>query len=131
MKDSERISLMKTLLSDLTPDQFERGVKTLILRHKEIYPNTNLIAVIREYAVTDPALNSPEEAWGEVVREKSKAFIYSDRKITDPIAEETVKVMGWRNLCLSENEEADRAHFFKIYKSIADRQKHSAIMGGF
>ena len=70
---------------------------------------------------------SPEEAWGEV----KKAFrvygsyrepIFSNAKIA-----QTVKIMGWMNLCMSENEIADRAHFFKIYQSVQAREHFNSI----
>lgn len=88
-----------------------------------------MIALIREYGLIDPNAKTPEEAWGEVVKEKNRAFIYADRKIEDPLAEESVKIMGWRNLCLSENEIADRAHFFKIYTSLLQKRREKKILG--
>ena len=62
IQNPDRIKLMRSLLADLTEEEFVRGVKTLVLTHKEIYPNTNLIAVIRDYALHDPSELSPEEA---------------------------------------------------------------------
>ncbi len=115
---------MRSLLADLTEEEFVRGVKTLVLTHKEIYPNTNLIAVIRDYALTDPSELSPEEAWGIVVAKK-----WGRPHEPNPLADKTISIMGWMNLKLSENEEADRAHFFKIYKSLQNRQNKELMMG--
>jgi hypothetical protein len=35
----------------------------------------------------------------------------------------TVQRMGWRELCMSENGMADRAHFLRIYESMEKRTK--------
>ena len=131
VQDPGKVAVMASLLSDLTEEEFERGVKTFILRHKEVYPNTNIIAVIRYYALTDPNDPSAEEAWGELTRERNRHGIYGAWEIKNPLVAQCVEIMGRRNLCLSENEEADRAHFFKIYRALADRKKHGRIMGGF
>lgn len=42
------------------------------------------------------------------------------------ITKEAVKRMGFRNLCLSENEAADRANFRMIFETLANRQKMDA-----
>lgn len=36
--------------------------------------------------------------------------------------------MGWKELCLSENQEYDRAHFFKVYKSLSERAESDVKM---
>lgn len=102
-----------------------RGIKTFCLKHKEIYPNTNIIAYIREYALDDPKELIAEEAWGELRNEQSRVGgIYGSPNFDDETLRKTVKIMGWRNLCLSTNEEADRAHFMKIFSALKVRSRN-------
>ena len=41
----------------------------------------------------------------------------------DDITRDTVKRLGFYNLCISENQTADRANFRMIYEQIAERKK--------
>ena len=40
-----------------------------------------------------------------------------------PLARKTAKRMGFRDLCMSENPQADRANFRMIYEQLAEREK--------
>ena len=62
------------LLGDLTESQFSTAVRKIVLTHKEIYPGTNIVAVIREYALCDLNESNWVEAWAEVEKEKNRAF---------------------------------------------------------
>ena len=44
----------------------------------------------------------------------------------DEITRQTVQQMGWVNICMSENEAADRANFRMIYERLAQRRKQDA-----
>jgi hypothetical protein len=44
------------------------------------------------------------------------------------LTKSAVKAMTWRELCLSENQMADRAHFLKIFDAYKDREKKEALM---
>lgn len=41
---------------------------------------------------------------------------------TPPAIRKAVDTIGWRTLCLSDNPVADRAHFFRVYDAIMDRE---------
>lgn len=47
VREPERFLALEELLSDLTDEQFLRGVRFVCLEKEEIYPNTNLVAMIR------------------------------------------------------------------------------------
>jgi hypothetical protein len=64
------------------------------------------------------------EAWAEVMREIRRTGAdqhHGPPQFSSPVVAETVASLGWRNLCLSENEVADRAHFMRVYDSLANR----------
>ena len=46
----------------------------------------------------------------------------------DPIAGDVAERLGWQNLCMSENQAADRANFRQAYESIQSRAKENAML---
>lgn len=70
---------------------------------------------------------SAEEAWGEVKHAIRVYGSYRDPVFQNVRIAQAVKIMGWLNLCMSENEVADRAHFFKVYQSLQNRDRHENI----
>lgn len=128
LKDPTKIEGMYMFLSDLSEEQFKKATAKFILRHKEIYPNTNVVAYLREYALIDEELPTPEEAWGEV-----KAYFGPEHSPMSEFTSQALHILGrenvkW-NLIRNENEEIDRAHFFKTYKAITERAKNELLMG--
>lgn len=69
------------------------------------------------------------EAWGDVVEQIRRAGAYQDPKFTDPVVAECVGRMGWRNLCLTENETADRARFVELYGALSERARLDRVSG--
>jgi hypothetical protein len=63
------------------------------------------------------------EAWEEVMKQIRTIGSYGFPEFTHPLIERAVKIMGWRELCLSEQIEFERAHFFKVYDSLFKRQQ--------
>lgn len=128
MKDQSRVDAMYWLLGDLTEEQFKVGIQKLILKHPQIYPGTNIIALIREYALIDDEIPSPEEAWGQV-----KGHFGRAHTSLSEFTSEALHMMGYENIkwniIRNENEEIDRAHFFKTYKAITERAKNELLMG--
>lgn len=47
--DKDALKLYYEFLQDLDTKRFENAIKDMIQEQKQIYPNTNLIALIREY----------------------------------------------------------------------------------
>lgn len=69
------------------------------------------------------------DAWGDVLREVQRVGWYGTPKLEDPVAAAAVKALGWRALCESDNQAADRAHFAKAYESIAARNLEAVQLG--
>ena len=85
------------------------------------------IADIREQA--NEIVNGVIPDWGngwEQVEHAIRYFgIYNATRAMeslDDITRETVKRLGFNNLCLSENPQADRANFRMIYEQLAERK---------
>jgi hypothetical protein len=92
-------------------------------------------------------LPSVEEAWAEVSKsfgghrippnpafEGKRIRIHNGRDYIEPewsdpiIGKVILSLGGWRMLCLSDNYVADRAHFYKAYKALIDRERESTRM---
>jgi hypothetical protein len=71
-------------------------------------------------------------AWGDVRRAIGKyghnRVPGQDFQFEDPIVAEAVRGMGWRELCLSENEVADRARFTELYDELARGERKVAAV---
>lgn len=91
------------------------------------------IAEIRELAAEIQNGKLPD--WGEAWEETRKAIkrfgFYRPKEALEslrPLTRETVKRLGFTNLCLSENEAVDRANFRNNYEIIAKREQQAQIL---
>lgn len=71
---------------------------------------------------------SSYQAWQEVMQAMLEVGSYRTPEFSHPLIAETVRVMGWKNLCLSENAVADRARFIQAYEQLAERADNDAMM---
>lgn len=91
------------------------------------------IAEIRELAAEIQNGKLPD--WGEAWEETRKAIkrfgFYRPKEALEslrPLTRETVKRLGFTNLCLSENEAVDRANFRNNYEIIAKREQQAQVL---
>jgi len=119
--------LMYSYLRDLTNEEFIKAINEIIKGMTELYPNTNLIALIREKARAIQK-KLPGEAWAEVLGAISGIGFYGSPKFSDSLIKKAVNCIGWRHLCLSENIEIQRAHFLKIYESLSKRENYERVI---
>jgi hypothetical protein len=72
-------------------------------------------------------------AWGHVTKAIRNYGYYRQIEALKSMPEDVAKIvenMGWQNLCMSENEMADRAHFTKAYDTMQKREKQIAMISG-
>lgn len=117
------------MLSDLNQDQFLKGVRAFCLKHKEIYPNTNIVAYIREYGLIDQNRKNSAEAWGEVLEQVGRTGSYGVPEFSTELIKKAVQCVGWRDICLSENIGVERAHFLRAYDRLIERENFNALTG--
>jgi len=77
-------------------------------------------------SINQPHIPYEDEAWGEVLL-AIRSFGYMRQEeamvsMSEPVRQ-VVERMGWRELCLSENSVADRAHFIKLYGTMLKREQ--------
>ena len=114
------------LLNDIDDKKFLIAVKDVCSTTKELYPGTNLIAIIREIALSGMYLLSGE-AWEEVLKEVSRVGYVGIPKFKDAITEKAVNCIGWKTICASEMIGVERSHFTKIYEQLLDRDKSEEV----
>jgi len=68
------------------------------------------------------------QAWEEVRRAMVDIGFYHQPEFSHPLIADTVRTLGWRNLCLSENQVADRARFIQAYEQLQQRAENDAMM---
>jgi hypothetical protein len=74
------------------------------------------------------------EAWGHVVKAIAAQGAYrvpgTDFVFRDPVTVQVVGALGWTNLCLSENQPADRARFIELYDKLSARDRRLQLSEG-
>ncbi len=110
--------MVASLLSDLTQEQFYTAIKRFCAEHKEIYPGTNIVPYLREYAFEIDSRMTGEDAWscfkdyGRGVKQKDKA-----------IYDKTVAAFDSKSFGQSAvaDEAIWRAQFIKLFNSFIRR----------
>lgn len=72
------------------------------------------------------------EAWRDFLDAVSRYGAYRTPAFADPIVSRCVTSLGWQELCLSENQVADRARFIELYDRLAAsqrREQQSPLLG--
>lgn len=128
-KEEDTVTLWEMMLSDVPLEV----AKVAVQQHmgKSVYPPT--VADIREIVnhITIPQEKPSIEAWGDVKTAIRRYGIYNEKKAMDSLSGVTRKVVeyiGFKTLCMSEDEMADRAHFLKMYDVVAKRERDDALL---
>lgn len=128
------------LLNDLPPEAILAAVAQHTANCKW-FPKVSELRQLAFRATASSPMPTPLDAWGEIKRaiavvgyygdpsKHIRAVLCADGSIvipewpgwSHPILARVVGAMGWQSLCLSENEMADRAHFLKLYETLAER----------
>lgn len=118
-----------TLLEDLSYEQCNAAIRVL-LQTRTWMPS---VAEIRAAAVEleRGPIAPGGEAWGVVKRAIHEQGSYRrpgvDFVFNDPVTARCVAALGWQELCLSENEIADRARFIELYDRLAAQEKRESL----
>lgn len=119
--------LWHKLLGDLPYNVAEMAL-VKVLATARFWPT---VAEIREAAASlmAPQLLTGGEAWAEVCEQMRRVGSYGVPEWSHPVIGRAVDAMGgWRHLCMSEEPMADRAHFLRIYDTLAARERETAVL---
>lgn len=78
--------------------------------------------------ILNPRQQTAIEAWGEVRRAFGTIGYYGSPQFSDDATAAVVAELGWRELCMSECQEADRARFLQGYEAHIKRNLQNSIM---
>ena len=126
--------MYERILSDLPADLLEVAVLQHIATNKWFPAISELRGAV--LAATAPAHRTAMEAWGEVLNAMNSGGMrmmgdgdgYYPPEWSEPILARVVTMMGWRELCNSKDQMADRAHFMRAYDALVQREREDANM---
>jgi hypothetical protein len=130
--DDDSIRVYTRMLLDLDYDAANAAIARLVATCK--FPPS--IAEIREatLAMVNGEVRAGGEAWGDVLRAIGRygrnRLPGQDFKLEDPVVAECVAALKWRELCDSENQEADRARFIQLYDRLATQRRKAEASEG-
>lgn len=125
--NAETFRVWSRLLEDI-PD---RALLAAAVHHTTQCKFVPTIAELRDAAFSitagDLAPETPGEAWDRVSRAMRQLGSYRAHEAREMLGEVLWRCIGamggWRELCLSENGVADRAHFLRAFEQIRDRDR--------
>lgn len=122
----ETASLYAEMLADLDP-QVAMGAVRRLIATSQFFPT---VAAIREQAaaMVEPLAPSPAKAWAEVMAKMREVGRSTVPEWSHPTIAAAVATLGWRDLCMSDNQAVSRAHFWKVYDAAAREHKQQAIL---
>lgn len=129
MPDKYSIKVWYRMLGDLDFKLCETALLELIATHTYPPQIAEIRAKCAEY--NSPQLKDAGEAWGEIQMAIRKYGYYRADEALESLSapvRTAAERIGFRELCTSENPEANRAHFFKIYNAIAERESQNAMI---
>lgn len=135
--DSQRqvamVDAFEALLSDMSYEQANAAVAVL-LQTRPFMPSVADIRATALEFVRGP-ITPGGERWGTVLRAMQAEGAYRqpgvDFVFHDATTARCIQALGWRELCLSENQVADRARFIELYDKLAaqsQRESQSPIL---
>ena len=124
LPDADAFNIWFALLGDLEYAVLNAAIQKYMLTNK--FPPT--IADLREIATTIFAGDVPDwgEGWEKVLNAIRFYGFYRETEALatmDDLTKTCVQRLGWRNLCMSENNNMDRANFRMIYEQLQERAK--------
>lgn len=120
----ESVMLWYDALQDIDYEPMMIGLKKWVSTNKFAPQVSDLRETVAE--ISNEPLLGWEEAWGTVMRAIRDYGYYQQEAALaslDDLTRQAVKIMSFRELCISENAMADRAQFRDIYTNLATRKK--------
>jgi hypothetical protein len=112
------------LLCDLEDEIFEKAILKIVRTQTQIYPGTNIVALIRLTAVQEK-YPTAGEAW-ENCLENSRVD-YTRWRWIHPLVHKTSVIISVYEIRTSENPTATRAHFFKVYDDLLKKEQEQHL----
>lgn len=126
-ESKETLAMWYKMLSDISYPALSEAATKYIATN--VYPPT--IADLRKLA-TERAPGDWSIGWGLTLKAISRYGYYREQEALaylescDEMAAEVVRRLGFQTLCLSENQQTDRANFRMAYEALEDSRAYQA-----
>lgn len=125
------VELWTRLLADIPLSEAEAAIAS----HVNTSPFPPSIAEIREWAAGGPGDGAAAEAWGKLMQAVRKYGWCNQAEAKEYLGPEIWEAMlrtfpSWLAFCMNENVEAGRAHFLRMWESVAKRERISRMLPG-
>lgn len=130
MNDKYSLQIWYKMLADLDYKMCETALMELFATH--VYPPQ--IAEIRQKCAEymNPQIEDSGSAWEEVQRAVRKYGYYRAEEAMQslsPVIRKAInRIGGFTAICASDNPSMSRAHFYKMYEAIAEREKTESML---
>ena len=117
------VAAWSLMLSDIDP-MIAKAAVIKVCRESDFFPS--VARIVEAAHQLDPRIEKPPtaaEAWEEVVKLIIQFGPYRVPIYSCDLVRRAVRSIGWIQLCLGDNPEADRAHFLRLYESMRSKNK--------
>lgn len=125
--------IYQKVLKDLTKEQLQTAIIKICNNVREIYPNTNFVALIREQLRTNTKDDSLI-AWITAKKAVSDIGIYQSITFEDKVINSVIECFGgWERFVLQFREEESKwiqQRFERLYDAMAYRDGHPKYLAG-
>lgn len=99
-----------------------------VIRTADWFPT---VAAIRRAVAEHVGALSPSalDAWAEVIAEARRVGNYDSPEFSHDAIAQTVRAIGWANVCMSEMPDTIRAHFLRLYDEHRKQADHRTLAG--
>lgn len=127
----QTLEVYRDMIADLDAGAASAAVRAWVLANRERPSVADIRDATRKQldaAGITPHEVDPDEAWGFVVRCMSSIGSYRPFPADKyPEVAAIVQRMGWETLCRSDNPEADRAHFLRLFELERKRVREARV----
>ena len=119
------VDAWSVMLADLDP-LIAKAAIIKVCRQSPFFPGVSqIVAAAEELDPRCDKLPTAAEAWEEVIGLIQTFGPYRAPIYSCDTVKRAVRAIGWLQLCMSENPEADRAHFLRLYDSMRSRWRET------
>jgi hypothetical protein len=105
-------------LSSIPEDELEAVINQCI-DESEFLPTIAKLKEMHRLMKSPVTPDMAQQGWESVTKAIAGVGMWGTPAFKDPIVKRVVDAFGWLNLCMSDNQMADRAQFVKFYESFA------------
>ena len=111
------------MLAELDP-LLAKAAIIKVCRESQFFPSVaQIVSATAQLDPRETPLPTAAEAWEQVSELIQSVGPYRAPTYSCDVVKRAVRAIGWRQLCMGENPEADRAHFLRLYESMRGSER--------